>query len=114
MDRRLKRPYLLRSWIIQEIAAARKAWVTDGSSWQPWPIVDAHAEGQASRTFLPWTKDFEKRKYRLPGHLVKLVMDSWSSQASDPRDKIFALLGVITGAAADGLIADYSLSVEQV
>ncbi|KAA8629882.1 hypothetical protein SMACR_04080 [Sordaria macrospora] len=41
-------------------------------------------------------------------------MDSWSSQASDPRDKIFTLLGVITGAAADGLIADYSLSVEQV
>ncbi|KAK3392502.1 heterokaryon incompatibility protein-domain-containing protein [Sordaria brevicollis] len=114
MDSRLKRHYFFRSWIIQEIAAARKAWVTDGSSWQPWPIVDAHAEGQASRTFLPWIKDFEKRKYRLPGHLVKLVMDSWSSQASDPRDKIFALLGVITGAAVDGLIADYSLSVEQV
>lgn len=114
MDSRLKRHYFFRSWIIQEIAAARKAWVTDGSSWQPWPIVDAHAEGQASRTFLPWIKDFEKRKYRLPGHLVKLVMDSWSSQASDPRDKIFALLGVITGAAADGLFADYSLSVEQV
>lgn len=114
MDRRLKRPYFFRSWIIQEIAAAKKAWVTDGSSTQPWPIVDARAEGQAAKTFLPWIKDFEKRKYRLSGHLVKLVMDSWSSQASDPRDKIFALLGVITGAAADGLIADHTLSVEQV
>ncbi|KAK3949074.1 heterokaryon incompatibility protein-domain-containing protein [Pseudoneurospora amorphoporcata] len=102
MDRRLQRPYFFRSWIIQEIAAARKAWVTDRSSWQPWPIVDAHAEGQASRTFLPWIKDFEKRKYRLPVHLVKLVMDSWSSQASDPRDKIFALLGY-TGLAAFAL-----------
>ncbi|EGO56918.1 hypothetical protein NEUTE1DRAFT_84487 [Neurospora tetrasperma FGSC 2508] len=114
MDSRLKCHYFFRSWIIQEIAAARKAWVTDGSSWQPWPIIDAQAEGYASRTFLPWIKDFETRKYRLPGYLVRLVMDSWSSQASDPRDKIFALLGVVTGAAADGLVGDYSLSVEQV
>ncbi|KAK2033921.1 hypothetical protein LX32DRAFT_26393 [Colletotrichum zoysiae] len=36
------------------------------------------------------------------------------SEASDPRDKIFALLGLFVGAQNAGLVADYSLSKEQV
>ena len=111
LDARLKRPYFFRSWIIQEIAVAKTALVNNGTSWQVWPLDHDTAK---TEIFLPWIKHFDSRKYRTPNDLVKLVIDSWSSQASDPRDKVFALLGVIAGAAADGLVADYSLSVEQV
>jgi hypothetical protein len=110
MDKNLKRPYFFRAWIIQEIAVAKTVLVTDGTTWHVWPIHDGVAHTQ---TFLPWIQHFDGRKYKTPDDLVQLIVDSWSSQASDPRDKVFALLGVISGAAADGLTADYSLSIEQ-
>jgi hypothetical protein len=110
MDKNLKRPYFFRSWIIQEIAVAKTVLVTDGSAWHVWPIHDGVAHTQ---TFLPWIQHFDGSRYKTSEDLVHLIIDSWSSQASDPRDKVFALLGVISGAAADGLTADYSLSVEQ-
>ncbi|KAK5656254.1 hypothetical protein OQA88_5016 [Cercophora sp. LCS_1] len=111
LDESLKRPYFFRSWIIQEIAVAKTVLVTDGKSWRVWPI---HDKLERTQTFLPWIRHFDTRKYKTPGDLVQLVIDSWSSKSSDPRDKIFALLGVISGAAADGLVADYSLSTEHI
>jgi len=110
MDNNLKRPYFFRSWIIQEIAVAKTVLVTDGSAWHVWPIHDGVANTQ---TILPWIKHFNDRRYKTSDDLIHLIVDSWSSQASDPRDKVFSLLGVISGAAADGLTADYSLSIEQ-
>lgn len=111
MDESLKRPHFFRSWIIQEIATAKTAIVTDGTSWHVWPIYDKLAH---TGTFLPWIQHFDSPKYKMPENLTQLIIDSWSSQASDPRDNVFALLGVISGAGADGLLADYSLFVEHV
>ncbi|KAK0706968.1 hypothetical protein B0T26DRAFT_790522 [Lasiosphaeria miniovina] len=111
MNDRLKRPYFFRAWIIQEIAAAKVAIVTQGASSHVWPIYD---KDTATDTFLPWIKHFESRAYKTSDDLWQLVIDSWTSQARDPRDKVFALLGVISGAAADSLLAEYFLSMEQV
>jgi len=111
VDENLKRPYFFRSWIIQEIANAKTALVTDGKTWRVWPI---HSNLAQTQTFLPWIRHFDTRKYKTSDDLVQLVVDSWSSQATDPRDKVFALLGLISGASADGLTADYTLSPEQV
>ncbi|KAK4221467.1 heterokaryon incompatibility protein-domain-containing protein [Podospora fimiseda] len=111
----LKRPYFFRSWIIQEIASARSALVTDGTSWRVWPIFDKNTDTTGD-LFLPWLRDSDNRKYlyKGPSDLVQLMIDSWASQVYDPRDKVFSLLGVIPGAAAEGLVADYSRTVEQV
>ncbi|KAK4461774.1 heterokaryon incompatibility protein-domain-containing protein [Cladorrhinum samala] len=113
MDDMLKRPYFFRSWIIQEIASARSALVTDGKGWRVWPIFE---KSPNTSLFLPWLRQSHNRKYlyKTPSDLVQLMIDSWTSQVYDPRDKVFSLLGVIPGAAADGLVADYSLTVEQV
>ncbi|KAK0732678.1 heterokaryon incompatibility protein-domain-containing protein [Apiosordaria backusii] len=107
----LQRPYFFRSWIIQEIASAKTALVANGSSWRVWPIYDKKTD---AGLFLPWIKEFETRKYKTSRHLFELITDCWTSQAYDPRDKVFSLLGVISGAAADGLVADYTLTVEQI
>ncbi|KAK3320640.1 heterokaryon incompatibility protein-domain-containing protein [Cercophora scortea] len=110
-DGRLKTPYFFRSWIIQEIAVARTALVSNGTTWHAWPIYN---KSEKATRFLPWIRHFDSPKYKTSNDLVQLVIDTWSSQASDPRDKIFALLGVISGAAVDGLVADYSLSTEHI
>ncbi|KAK0674420.1 heterokaryon incompatibility protein-domain-containing protein [Cercophora samala] len=107
----LQRPYFFRSWIIQEIASAKTALVASGDSWRVWPIYDQITDASL---FLPWIKEFETRRYKTSKHLFQLITDCWTSQAYDPRDKVFSLLGVISGAAADGLVADYTLTVEQV
>ncbi|KAK3387484.1 heterokaryon incompatibility protein-domain-containing protein [Podospora didyma] len=112
MNPRLKRHYFFRCWIIQEIAAAKMALVTnDGKDWHAWPIFHNEINPGA---FLPWIGHFKRQAYKTPDDLFQLVIDSWTAQAGDPRDKVFALLGVISGAAADGLAADYSLSVEHI
>ncbi|KAK4189849.1 heterokaryon incompatibility protein-domain-containing protein [Podospora australis] len=112
LENMLKRPYFFRSWIIQEIASARTALVAwHGTSWRVWPIYDKIAK---PNMFLPWIQQFDRRRYKTPNHLLQLIIDSWTSQAYDPRDKVFSPLGVISGAGADGLVADYSLTVEQV
>ncbi|KAK4171886.1 heterokaryon incompatibility protein-domain-containing protein [Triangularia setosa] len=107
----LQRPYFFRSWIIQEIASAKTALVANSDSWRVWPVYDQSTDASL---FLPWIKEFETRKYKTSRHLFRLITDCWTSQAYDPRDKVFSLLGVISGAAADGLVADYTLTVEQV
>ncbi|KAK3985787.1 heterokaryon incompatibility protein-domain-containing protein [Cladorrhinum sp. PSN332] len=111
----LKRPYFFRSWIIQEIASAKSALVTDGKSWRVWPIFDKNTNTTGS-LFLSWLRQSDNRNYlyKTPSDVVQLMIDSWASQVYDPRDKVFSLLGVIPGAAAEGLVADYSLTVEQV
>ncbi|KAK4166204.1 heterokaryon incompatibility protein-domain-containing protein [Cladorrhinum sp. PSN259] len=111
----LKRPYFFRSWIIQEITSARSALLTDGKTWRVWPIFDKYTH-TTENLFLPWLQQSDNRNYlyKTPSDLVQLMIDSWASQVFDPRDKVFSLLGVIPGAAAEGLVADYSLTVEQV
>jgi hypothetical protein len=42
--------------------------------------------------------------------LVGLLQENWSALATDPRDKIFALLGLATDCQTPVLSADYSLS----
>ena len=42
--------------------------------------------------------------------LVGLLQENWTAQATDPRDKIFALLGLATDCQIPALPANYSLS----
>ena len=42
--------------------------------------------------------------------LVGLLQENWSALATDPRDKVFALLGLATDCQTPTLSADYSLS----
>lgn len=44
----------------------------------------------------------------------ELLLKTSSCQASDERDRVFALLGLVQGAHLEGLIADYTETVEKV
>lgn len=43
-------------------------------------------------------------------HLLQLLKDSWASLASDPKDKVYALLGLAADCQESSFQADYSLN----
>jgi hypothetical protein len=104
-------PYFSRTWIIQEIAMARAHSVLFGDISTPWEWFTT----PTIRHLAPaWIQFCDRRRYRETGDLANLLIDTKSSKASDPRDKVFGLLGLIQSAGAEGLVANYSCSVEEV
>ncbi|KAI1377116.1 hypothetical protein F4677DRAFT_459461, partial [Hypoxylon crocopeplum] len=72
--------------------------------WEHYPAV-----------YVPsWVKDFEICRYRQALDFPRWIFIMGSTAASDPRDKVFAILGLFRGLEDAGLIPDYSLSISQV
>ncbi|KAK7913838.1 hypothetical protein PG985_011541 [Apiospora marii] len=127
----LSRPYWTRVWIVQELCAAKRIILLCGEETASWTSF------QESPLLLPWTDyamvclNLEKELYSVPSchtmapyNLVVLrkrlqaehaslgsLLTSCSQQAaSDPRDRVFALLGLANDEAAREVVPDYSLS----
>ncbi|KAH7137001.1 heterokaryon incompatibility protein-domain-containing protein [Dactylonectria estremocensis] len=134
-DRLLERPWWRRVWVIQEVAASRghPVWVGCGQSWLPWDAFMEAALGIENMKGHPffervnrlgegtkWILDKatlkvapdprQERRDNWPGLLNYLHLTS-SYSATDPRDKVFALLGLVPGLS---IIPDYKEPVEQV
>ncbi|CAI0652465.1 unnamed protein product [Colletotrichum noveboracense] len=124
----IKLPYFTRMWVIQEVASARCAWVLYGSRGARWedfirpPDVDvidfqtepAHGAYELLANTHPWLQIAIQPKLRGVEELHELMIRTASCKATDPRDKVFALLGLLTGTQVPGLIPDYSLSRDQI
>lgn len=106
-----KRPYFSRTWVIQEIASARSAWVLYGSRGARWQ--DFLGPVQKNRPH-PWLSLVAQPRHREMSELYNLLVAASNCKASDPRDKVFALLNLFIGANDAGFAADYSLSHAQV
>ncbi|KLJ12168.1 hypothetical protein EMPG_09596 [Blastomyces silverae] len=128
------RPYFKRTWIIQEIIVSKAAsvicggWMVDWTSFHRAANHIVQDEFRASREPQPSTlflialirrieRRFEKRDLRLR----TLLRHFRASKALDPRDKVFALLGLMCGNNASptdrqlkGIKADYTKPVEHV
>ncbi|RYC65579.1 hypothetical protein CHU98_g634 [Xylaria longipes] len=113
------RRYFNRVWVIQEIVSAPYAQVNCGSRSVDWRLL---VDSTATPTALNWIRGFRDgigtgrptRAYNGPSGLLKLLRDTADSESSDPRDKIFALLGLVRGLDLEGITADYDLTYEQV
>lgn len=119
----LKRPWFQGIWILQEVASARRAAVVCG-----WKSVSAQTF--ALLPSLMELKPSERIQAVLdimPGHIRK---DSWWSrrpnlymllrkfvtcEATDLRDRIYALLGIASDTHESGIfLPDYGMTVQQV
>lgn len=127
-----ERPWFRRVWIIQELALAPQALLLCGAQkvqWQDFVTVttlcwelftnEASVAVRSGRYFALYiiqpTKE-EAQQDILP-NLANLVARSSVAEATDPRDKVFALIGLAKerGTHAGVLAApDYSLQVEDV
>ncbi|KAK4224280.1 hypothetical protein QBC38DRAFT_24761 [Podospora fimiseda] len=121
--------YFSRVWILQEIALARDAVVLCGRyevSWrdlqeqvkvlraEAWPIwLKKWHSDHLSTLQVPNVMIINPPSYRDKSNLLDLLDYARDSQATDPRDKVFELFGLISCAPALGLIADYNAGVEQ-
>ncbi|KAF6819353.1 hypothetical protein CSOJ01_01410 [Colletotrichum sojae] len=108
------RPYFSRTWVIQEIASARSAWVLYGSRGARWQdFLEPLKKNQTSQPH-PWLTLVAQPRHREMNELYDLLLATSKCNASDPRDKVFALLNLFIGANDAGFAADYSLSDDQV
>ncbi|KAI0540443.1 heterokaryon incompatibility protein-domain-containing protein [Xylaria digitata] len=98
----LERPWFRRVWILQEVANARRVLIYCGTAavraqiFAMAPIIletDLSDHVAAVFELMPTFFGGALRKPR-DGDILSILLDFRRSQASDPRDKIFALLGL--------------------
>ena len=126
------RRYFTRVWILQEIALAMDPVVIYGRYEIPWVKLRdqifkslEYFAGKSVHTYnfnmplLPPTQPLPKvltiRTSTIlgPRDLLFVLDKARNSQAQDPRDKVFALFGMIQFASSLGYVADYNETVEE-
>jgi hypothetical protein len=123
----LERPWFMRVWIVQEIISARRATIVCGNRSMDWltflksmdVLINSndsfrHRCSQLYDVFLQlgniYTHSNNIGKYTLE-MLVEIYR---TCKASDPRDKIFALVGLAADEGNTACIPDYSKDVLEV
>ena len=135
VDELLARPWWGRTWIVQEVWCASNAVLYCGPTklkWknfqkamdyaEGWDDMGDHVKGTGRQS--QW--ETLRRRYTLAIHLAKarvngstlssLLWNIWDRASTDPRDKVFAVLGLV-GETKDGystMAPDYRKSMEQV
>jgi hypothetical protein len=116
-------PWFQRIWVVQEVAAASSVVVCLGSRLFPWSDIARIAPLLEMRAKLaPINKEIHGAS-----HMSLVSSENWEPQplsmllvffrhfnATDPRDKVYALLGLATDASELALEPDYSNSVAKV
>ncbi|RYP30073.1 hypothetical protein DL767_006424 [Monosporascus sp. MG133] len=111
------RRYFHRAWVIQEVALARSAILICGekqlswSSFRRWCLMLEPTHAQNLR--IPPLLHFDHRTYASPNQLLRLLDLARDFMAADPRDKVYAILGLIIDADTYNLDVDYDVSVEE-
>ncbi|KAH8602186.1 heterokaryon incompatibility protein-domain-containing protein [Bisporella sp. PMI_857] len=124
------RPWFNRIWVLQEVFMARKAIVLCGKRVLPWSefcpkhiLISSWEAGETENWHprLPFTlpnslliESRETRSYSAAKDFFKLLRSMRTCDATDPRDKVFALLPLLEDSAQTGLAADYSKGKEEV
>ena len=117
------RPWFRRVWVIQEAALAKLATVQCGSHIVSWPdMVDLcrfqvgleKRESEAHDAMLAIEGLRERHTQGIERPLTEMLSMSVDFKSTDPRDKLFGLLGLATDAQATELDPDYSQSVQEV
>jgi hypothetical protein len=126
----IKRPYFDRVWIIQEVVVAREAMVFCGPFSITFEKLYAACQRMTGSGFLPFSistigkltylGDWRRYYQELGGYNreevfdLKVFIDSRDKSATDLRDKVYALRGLLNSIIAEGIIVDYNNSVERV
>lgn len=114
VSRLFQRPYFRRLWVLQELVLSRDILVHCGESTTHWANISRKVwKGFPTFNVPQWIKGFDLFRYNRVIDFPRFLHESSELQASDDRDKIFGLLGMIQELDQAGFVADYSLSVPQ-
>jgi hypothetical protein len=115
----LRNRYFTRLWIVQEVLLAPKVLVYCGNVWLPFAEMQkcasdkqqiVHAQISNSSLYLLWDCVHNRE-----GRDLVSCIDRYSlNDCQDPRDKIYALLGLVTEHESARLDVNYDKPVEEV
>jgi hypothetical protein len=125
MRRLFQRLYFSRLWVVQKVSVSRKAtWLCGHRSSMAMAIfVDAHlfliyhrydirsVDTMRARRFASYVTEEMSQEHK---GLTRLLEGSRDLNTSDPRDKVFAVLGMCTERDEEGFGADYAKTTEEV
>jgi hypothetical protein len=111
------RPWFQRVWIIQELAVCPNATMLCGRHSIDWEKVET-AHEMSDRIFteglgrlITERNDWQKER---GGDFMHLVIKHLGAQATNLRDKVYALAGIAESLSKHGLEIDYTIGVEKV
>lgn len=113
------RPYWSRIWVIQEILLSKMVLLVLGQTAIPLQILLqarlVEPDGPEREFGVPpWLRLRKELPIQDFHGLSKLLTETSSCRATDPKDMFFALLGLVQGASLEGLVADYSKSISEI
>ena len=120
LSRIFSRPYFRRSWIIQEVALARHAVVHCGTYVLDWDLLAAASsyqmgqlasDAENAHDAVAAITELNRNDHGRGNNLVDALFMSYRFNCTDPRDKVYAMLGL---SQAMFLQPDYNSSVEDV
>ncbi|KAI1128267.1 heterokaryon incompatibility protein-domain-containing protein [Nemania abortiva] len=118
------REWWTRVWVIQEFLLAKECILCCGSWSIPWASFDAaydfaedlftdnDAMGSRFRSQRRVLSLFKAELYKYPSNLAVMMALCAASKVSDPRDRVYAMLGLAI--RGNEIVVDYTKSVEQV
>jgi hypothetical protein len=128
VDRRLFfRSFWTRIWIVQELCVAKQVVFACGHQTAPWDTIRQSAieltSSERERLFGVWATARNPslsvpaplfnlvQKYKEGGtSLCDLIRLSLRAKCTDPRDRVFSLLGLAQDSSSKSVIPDYTLS----
>jgi hypothetical protein len=119
------RPWFERLWIIQELGVSRRAVVQWGRLEVPWIALEAAAKYILYpdvvppihiHSFFPWMGAHRVIQTAVvERHSIMTVLENTQeAECFDPRDKLFAISGILSPSDSEDIGIDYSISVERV
>lgn len=128
-----KKPWWLRMWVVQEVIAS-KSWplVGCGHIWVSWEAVSRFIFRLTTDEVATDISDLQDidimsslefiisslaGKDNFPGKaltLEDLLISTSNRHARDPKDQIFAILGLISNPGSETLIPDYELPIDHI
>lgn len=113
------RPYWSRIWVIQEVLLSKRAIVVLGETAIPLRSIlkTLLVEPEGPRrefSVPPWLRLGRALPIGDFNGLSILLTETSRCLATDPKDMVFALLGLVQGAHLEGLVADYSKSIYEI
>jgi hypothetical protein len=123
----MERPWWRRIWVVQEIAMSRNVIFQVGNVQASWNAVYSTTEHTPTDfiqgdfpyvlTLLRIWKNNKEKGSELPmyqANLLDLLQQFRHCQATDPRDKVYALLDLAADVSDDDISIDYSLAPQEV
>lgn len=103
----LQRRWFYRIWVIQEVENAKEAVLLCGDDWLPWQRL-LETAGQHSSTMVLPSIVGRQDWGRLD--VLQALQAARLCEASDPRDKMFAVKGLLNQKISGGITVDYAAS----